>query len=55
MIKTATEISLTRKLRLLMGMPEVVLSAEEAELYRYGADVFAPEEYFTEEGEPYDE
>ncbi|MBT2560137.1 hypothetical protein J7E50_02740 [Pedobacter sp. ISL-68] len=50
--KHATEVSLTRKLRELMGMQEITLSAEEAELYGVlSADLLEPEFMNEQQGE----
>lgn len=47
----ATEISLTRKLRQLIELQEVELSAAEAELYGVDYADTNADEYFNEKGE----
>ncbi|WP_345951272.1 hypothetical protein ABDD95_07530 [Mucilaginibacter sp. PAMB04274] len=43
---------MTRKLRELMGLQEIALSAEEADLYDVqGADLLEPDSFTSEKGE----
>ncbi|WP_345948993.1 hypothetical protein ABDD95_19285 [Mucilaginibacter sp. PAMB04274] len=50
-MNSTVEISLTRKLRELIGLQEIALTAEEADLYDIqGADLLEPDFLILEEG-----